>query len=95
MSIVNTIKAGMKAAGNYLAERFTREKLSSWGGLVLTIAGTAGYLSGPQASLINLALTANDIHLQSANPDAVSLVTGLIFTLLPTSKLAQRLKGAK
>ena len=93
MSFMDTIKSSVKAASHYLSERFTKEKISTWGGVLLAFAGAAGYISGPQASLINLGLSAMNIHLAAADPNTIATLTGALAVLAPTSKITQRLKN--
>lgn len=67
----------------YVHERFTKEKISSWGGVALTVLGVAGHLSQAQIGVIQLAasMLGYDISVSA------DLIAGLIAIGVPTSKI--------
>lgn len=69
----------------YLKERFTREKISSFGGMMLAVAGALGYLSGPEVAAIHSVAQVSGFDL-----GPVTTITGLIgaiSVLVPTSRM--------
>lgn len=73
---------------DYLKERFTKEKISSIGGLFLTVAGVAGYITAPQLAAIHGVATVFGVDLGDAA--TTTAIAGAVSVLLPTSKFKKK-----
>lgn len=73
----------------YIKERFTKEKVSSYGGLILVVLATAGIIPGVHLSVIQQVGTLLGYDL-TVNSDMIGLVAGLVSILAPTSKMTQQ-----
>lgn len=67
---------------DYIKERFTKEKISSFGGLIVFILCAFGYISNEQAQSIDAALTVFGYDL-----NLIGGAAGLLSILTPISKL--------